>query len=458
MAAPTIRGQTAPVAGLTTTSPAGTQVGDLVIVITAERLAGGSGSTLTKHSSMTAEIRNHFHNDGSTDGALAAAWQIATVAGAQSYQGFTSSTGSPVAQTGCIVLSTTTYGTDIITATSATQTTNAVPDPASIGSLNAARDYLVIAVAFWHLGSSLDNAATAPTNYTNLVQFSGAATLDLAWASRARTAVTSEDPGAFGDSQAPNGTATLTIAVPNAPAAATGTGALVAQNTAAVGAGTSSSTGTGATTAQAAAADGEGTVADSGSSGSGALSAQAATASGAGTSSSTGTGAPAAQAASAAGSGTSQSTGTGTPAAQAATVAGVGASRSTGSGALSAQAATVDGLGGDVGVTGSGDLVAGVSDVTASGVSASNGTGVLTAASATAGGTGTSRSTGSGAPAAGSSQALGAGTSASSGAGVIAASNAQVIGSTEQQGPRWASFDGRPGSESGLAARQAVPR
>src|SRR5688572_19411031 len=94
MAAPTIRGQTAAVAGLTATSPSGTAIGDLVVVYTFERLGAGTATTLTKHSSMDAEIVNHFHNDGSTDGSLAAAYKVATSSGANSYQGFTSSVGT----------------------------------------------------------------------------------------------------------------------------------------------------------------------------------------------------------------------------------------------------------------------------------------------------------------------------------------------------------------------------
>lgn len=228
MAAPSIRGQTAPVAGGTVTSPAGTQVGDLVIVYTFERLGAAAGSTLSVNGGAGfTQIRNHFHDDSTTDGALAIAYKVATQAGAQSYQGFTSSTGSPAWWTGCTVLQAGTFDTTALASNGVTQTTNAVPNPPSVTGLSATRQYLVLAIAAWHLGSSVTNTATAPTNYTNLVQLAGAATADLACASRAVSAVTSEDPGTYGDDQAPNGTCALTVAIGNAlPGQGSGAAAL----------------------------------------------------------------------------------------------------------------------------------------------------------------------------------------------------------------------------------------
>jgi hypothetical protein len=215
MAAPVLRGQTAPVTGLSVNSPASTQIGDLVIVYTFERLGAGVASTLSLGGAMDGEIINHFHNDGSTDGALAAAYKVATAAGVQAYQGFTSSTGSPVAHTGCLVLEVGTFDEAGILSTSASQTNNATPNPPALGGLDSARDYFALTVAAWHFGSSLSNTAVAPSGYTNLVQFGGAATLDLACASTTLSGVTAVDPAAWGDNQAPNGTCSLVIAVPS---------------------------------------------------------------------------------------------------------------------------------------------------------------------------------------------------------------------------------------------------
>lgn len=229
MAAPTHRGSVAAVSGATTTSPSGTQVGDLVLVYTFERLGAGSASTLTKHSSMDAELVNLFHNDGSTDGAFGVAAKIATQAGAQSYQGFTSSTGTPTWFTGCVVLQAGTFAFNPANLTpiprpTFSQSTNALPNPASV-TLSASRDYQVIAIAAWHLGSAATVTPTAPTNYTNLVHVSGSQTVELASATRAITGgPTSEDPGTFGDDVAPNGTCGCTIGIPNQLAVVQGIG------------------------------------------------------------------------------------------------------------------------------------------------------------------------------------------------------------------------------------------
>jgi hypothetical protein len=214
MASPALRGQTAPAAGGTVTSPASTEVGDLVIVYTFERLGAGTASTLTVNEGASfTPILNHFHNDGSTDGALAVAYKVATQGGAQSYQGFTSSTGTPVWWTGCSVLQVGTFDVASILSAGVSQTNNAVPNPPSVANMVAAREYLVFAIAGWHLGSSVDNAATVPSGYGNLVQVAGAATGDLACASLAMTGVTTTDPPAYGDNQTPNGTCSITVAI-----------------------------------------------------------------------------------------------------------------------------------------------------------------------------------------------------------------------------------------------------
>lgn len=219
MTAPVVRGTTAPAAGGSVTSPAGTEIGDLVVVYTWERLGAAAGSSLTVNSGAGfTQIRNHFHDDSSTDGALAAAYKVATAAGAQSYQGFTSSSGAPAWWTGCLVLQKGTFNVDSLPPSNgATQTNNALPNPPSVTSLDNTRDYLVVAIAGWHLGSSATVTPTAPTNYGNLVHVAGSANGELACATRAISAATSEDPGTFGDDVAPNGSAIITIAFINQP-------------------------------------------------------------------------------------------------------------------------------------------------------------------------------------------------------------------------------------------------
>lgn len=219
MAAPSIRGSTAPATGLAVTSPAGTQVGDMVIVLTWER-AGAGSPTHTLQSGFS-QIRTHAHDDGSTDGRLSAAFAVATVSGAQSYQAYTTS-GSGTVRTGCIVLQAGTYyaggspGTAIAN-NSDSGTTNAAPDPPSLTGLTG--DFLVLAIGAWHLGSAATVAVTAPTNYTETWECAGSQDVEFSLATRALTGLSNstENPGAFADDVAPNGTARMTIAVPGGP-------------------------------------------------------------------------------------------------------------------------------------------------------------------------------------------------------------------------------------------------
>lgn len=211
MAAPSIRGSTAPIAGGAATSPAGTQIGDCVIVITWER-AGAGVPTHTLQGGFS-EIRSHSHDDGSTDGRLSVAFAIATAAGAQSYQAYTTSTGTPAWWTGLVVLAVGTFNATPHDATnSVTQTNNAVPNPAQVTGLDSARAYLVLAIAAWHLGSAATVAVTPPANYNEEWEMAGSNTGELSMASRSISGATSEDPGTFGDDVAPNGTCAITIA------------------------------------------------------------------------------------------------------------------------------------------------------------------------------------------------------------------------------------------------------
>lgn len=213
MAAPTIRGSTAAAAGLSATSPASTQVDDLVIVGTWER-AGAGVPTHTLQSGFT-ELRTHSHNDGSTDGRLSFAYKIATSSGATSYQAYTSDNGTSV-WTGILVLTAGTFNAvaPLFASNSSTLTTNAVPNPPSV-TLTTSRDFLVLAIGAWHLGSVATVAITAPTNYTETWEMAGSNLGEFSVASRSLTAPASEDPGAFTDDVAPNGSVSMTLAFGN---------------------------------------------------------------------------------------------------------------------------------------------------------------------------------------------------------------------------------------------------
>ena len=221
MASPTIDNTVAPVAGGAATSGAGTDIGDLVIVFTWER-AGAGIPTHTLQSGFT-EILSHGHNDGSTDGRLSVAFKVATSAGSVSYQAYTTSTGTPAWWTGLYILDAGTYSRGILAA-SVTATGTGAPNPPAVLNLDSTKDYLAIAISAWHLSASQTLTPTAPSGYTNMVHVSGAATGDVAASSLAIAAgVISIDPGAYADNQTPNGTCSITLAVPMAsPTASNG--------------------------------------------------------------------------------------------------------------------------------------------------------------------------------------------------------------------------------------------
>lgn len=214
MAAPTVRGSTAPVTGLSTTSPAGTQEGDLVVCATWERAGAGSPTHTVQTGNGFTEIRTHAHDDGSTDGRLSCAYKIATSSGAVAYQAYTTS-GSGTVYTGCIVYQKNTFNVAAIPTSAADSgTTNAAPNSPQVASLPSG-GYEVLTIAGWHLGSAATVAVTAPTNYAEVWEIAGSADVEFSMANRAFGvgAPSSEDPGAFADDVAPNGTARMTIAI-----------------------------------------------------------------------------------------------------------------------------------------------------------------------------------------------------------------------------------------------------
>lgn len=205
---PTVRGNTAATNTNSPVSPASTQIGDMVLVMHFTR--GGAGvPTHTIQGGFT-EIRSHAHDDGNTDGRLSIAYIIATSAGALSYNAYTSNTGTDFA--GIVVLQKDTFHTVLVgdVQTSQTSTSNAAPNPASI--VTPSPNCLVLAIAAWHLGSSTTVTVTAPSGYTKEWDMAGANLAELSVCSKVVATATTEDPGAFGDDVAPNGTCTITVA------------------------------------------------------------------------------------------------------------------------------------------------------------------------------------------------------------------------------------------------------
>lgn len=220
MAAPTYRSGTQPVlsdAG-TVTSPADTVIGDLVVIF-----LWSQGTNIPTHTIQGGytQIRSHSHNDGTTDGRLSVAYRVATSAGAQAYTPYTIS-GATAGQTcvGCIVITTDTYSLlASFPQNSSTLTTSGVPNPPSIGPATGYPlygDYLVLAIAAWHVTTAGSTTTTQPTNYTERLDApTGSHVTHLAVATRALTGLSNstEDPGAFADNVTPNGSVSMTIGI-----------------------------------------------------------------------------------------------------------------------------------------------------------------------------------------------------------------------------------------------------
>lgn len=214
MAAPTVRGRTAPVSGLSTTSPAGTQIGDIVVCVMWNRHSGdGTIPTHTLQSGFT-EIHTQTYTESSVNaGRLSTAYAVATVAGAQSYQPYTQSGGENQA-TLCVVIQGDTVDTGSIPAAGATTTNTSPPDPPSV-TLDAARDWLVLAIGAWWNSAAQTVTVTAPTNYSNLQDIAGSNVVELASSERALTAAASENPAAYADTNSPSGTCSQSIGFRN---------------------------------------------------------------------------------------------------------------------------------------------------------------------------------------------------------------------------------------------------
>lgn len=217
MAAPTRRGVTAPALSTTgtTTAPASTQVGDLVVCFVWSQNTAIPTHTINSGSSFV-EIRNHSHDDGTTDGRASCAYKIATVAGAQTYQAFTI-TGANTAQisAGCVVFEAGTFDVSTLpTSNSSTLTTNAVPNPPSVTGLTG--DFQVLAAGFWHVTTAGASQATAGANYPIIAQHANVSHVThVAIAARDLTGLSgaTEDPPAFGDNVTPNGSVSMTVAI-----------------------------------------------------------------------------------------------------------------------------------------------------------------------------------------------------------------------------------------------------
>ena len=194
---------TAATATLAPTSNAATQVGDLVVVTTWSPTTTNGIPTHTIQAGFT-QIISQTLDDGNDDGRLSVAYKVATAAGAQTYQAYTSSGVAGADFSGINVIKAGRYDITNIVSAGTSSTGNGTPNPPAV-TLNGAST--VLAIGAWNLAAAGATTVGAPGN-----GFS--AEYDIAASVRGElaTAVGSNaDPGGFTDNVTPNGTAAVTI-------------------------------------------------------------------------------------------------------------------------------------------------------------------------------------------------------------------------------------------------------
>ncbi len=209
---PLIRGSTAAayLASGGPAAPATTEIGDLVIVFW--WTVGGAGVPTHTLQPDFAEITSESHDDGSADGRLSAAYKRATVTGAVSYEAYVPSGGSNYV--GIVVFVKGTFDPDRIgdVFDSADDVGASPPDPPSVTT--PSDNAVVLTCGAWHLGgSAAPVAVTPPSGYTELWELAGSFDGELAVAYKVIETAGAENPGAFADDVAPNGTVALSIVI-----------------------------------------------------------------------------------------------------------------------------------------------------------------------------------------------------------------------------------------------------
>jgi hypothetical protein len=195
---------TAPVSGVSATSDASTNVGDLVVVTTWSAMNNGV-PTHTLQTGFTQIVSNSLDDTGATDGRLSVAYKVATAAGAQAYSAYTSNGTNNV--TGINVLRAGTYDLSNIVSAGATTNNTVAPDPPAI-TLNGSMT--VLAIAGWNLTASSTVAVGAPANgFAKQYEVAGASTTELGAA-----VGTAANPGGFTDDTGNvTGTVSVTIGI-----------------------------------------------------------------------------------------------------------------------------------------------------------------------------------------------------------------------------------------------------
>jgi hypothetical protein len=210
MAAPVVRSSSFAVSGYTVTTDAGTLVDDLVIIIT-----WSQGTTIPTHTLQSGftEVLTQALDDGTTDARLSIAYKIATSAGAQTYTPYSS--GAAGISSHIVIEKDTFDAADPFDGVASTTSTGTGPPDPPSATASTAADRLVIAIGAWRTNTGDGQLMTPPSGYTELFDADNqtAASGSQSAATLAVSTSGGHDPGAFGDSFAPTGSAAATLLV-----------------------------------------------------------------------------------------------------------------------------------------------------------------------------------------------------------------------------------------------------
>lgn len=199
---------TAPTATLAPVSDASTAVGDLVIVVTFGRTGNGP-PTHTLQSGFI-QILSQGLDDGNQDGRLSIAYKIATVAGAQTYQAYTSNASSD--HTGLFVLRAGRYNIGQLLSASTSSTSGNPPDAPNVGPVAA--NSIVLAIGGWRMDNFRTVNTGAPTGFSEVFEVTGSNVSDLNLSAALVASGNSVNPAAFTDNSGNvTGTAAATITI-----------------------------------------------------------------------------------------------------------------------------------------------------------------------------------------------------------------------------------------------------
>ncbi len=204
-----IRGSTTATTTLAPTAPATTAVGDLVVVSTWSFVTNGGVPTHTLQSGFT-QILTQVLDDGNADARMSIAFRVATVAGAQTYQAYTS--GSGTSFTGLVVIRAGSFDTAIVSNSVASGNNNEGPNPPAVTTTAPS---LILGYGGWHFNGSTGNPNTNTGSLIEVWETTGNnSTTEFSVGRTFANANVSVNPSGFSNVNNTSGNVGATIAIP----------------------------------------------------------------------------------------------------------------------------------------------------------------------------------------------------------------------------------------------------